>query len=93
VVAALAPHTLNLHVKDFAVERASHKMGLMVTGRPAGQELLDVPWLLDEVRRHGRCESAILERWTPPADTIEQTLVREAAWAEESLRFLAPLFG
>jgi sugar phosphate isomerase/epimerase len=93
VVAALAPHTLNLHVKDFAVERASHKMGLLVTGRPAGQGMLEVPWLLDEVQRHARCESAILELWTPPADTIEETLAREAAWAEESLRFLAPLFG
>jgi 3-oxoisoapionate decarboxylase len=93
VVAVLAAHTLNLHVKDFAVERVSHKMGFVVTGRPAGQGMLGVPWLLGEVRKHGRCQSAILELWTPRADTIEATIAREAAWADESLRFLKPLFA
>ena len=93
VVATLAPHTLNLHLKDFAVERVSHKMGFVVTGRPAGQGMLNVPWLLGEIRKHGRCQSAILELWTPPADTIEETVAREAAWADESLRFLQPLFA
>jgi sugar phosphate isomerase/epimerase len=93
VVATLAPYTLNLHVKDFAVERVSHKMGFVVTGRPAGQGMLDVPWLLGEIRKHGRCQSAILELWTPPAGSIEETIAREAAWADESLRFLKPLFA
>ena len=93
VVATLAPHTLNLHVKDFVVERVSHKMGFVVTGRPAGQGMLRVPWLLEEVRKHGRCQSAILELWTPPADTIEATIEREAAWAEESLSYLRPFFA
>ena len=65
----------------------------MVTGRPAGQGMLRIPWLLEEVRRHGRCQSAILELWTPPADTIEETIAREAAWAEESLVYLKPLFA
>jgi 3-oxoisoapionate decarboxylase len=92
VVATLAPHTLNLHLKDFAVERVSHQMGFVVTGRPAGRGMLRVPWLLEEVRRHGRCQSAILELWTPPASNLEETIAREAAWADESLRFLMPLF-
>jgi hypothetical protein len=55
--------------------------------------MLDVPWLLGEIRGHGRCQSAILELWTPPADTIEETVAREASWADESLRFLKPLFA
>jgi sugar phosphate isomerase/epimerase len=93
VVATLAPHTLNLHLKDFTVERVPHKMGFVVTGCPAGQGLLRIPWLLEEVRRHGRCLSAILELWTPPAPVLEETIAREAAWADESLRFLAPLFA
>jgi sugar phosphate isomerase/epimerase len=93
VVATLAPHTLNLHVKDFAVERVSHKMGFVVMGCPAGRGMLDVPRLVGEVRKHGPCQSAVLELWTPPADTIEETVVREAAWADESLRFLKPLFA
>jgi sugar phosphate isomerase/epimerase len=93
VVTTLAPHTLNLHLKDFTVARVSHKMGFVVAGCPAGQGMLDVPWLLGEIRRHGRCQSAILELWTPPAGTIEETLARESAWADESLRFLEPLFA
>jgi sugar phosphate isomerase/epimerase len=93
VVTALAPHTLNLHVKDFTVERVSHKMGFVVTGVPAGQGMLDLPWLLGEIRGHGRCQSAILELWTPPAGAIEETVAREASWADESLRFLKPLFA
>jgi sugar phosphate isomerase/epimerase len=93
VVATLAPHTLNLHLKDFAVERVPHKMGFVVTGRPAGQGMLGIPWLLQEVRSHGRCQSAILELWTPPADTVEETVAREAAWADESLLYLKPLFA
>jgi len=93
VVADLAPHTLNLHLKDFTVERVSHKMGFTVTGCPAGQGMLDVPWLLGEVRKHGRCQSAILELWTPPAGSVAETVAREAAWADESLRFLKPLFA
>ena len=93
VVATLAPLTINLHLKDFTIERVSHKIGFVVEGAPAGQGRLRIPWLLDEVGRHGRCQSAILELWTPPADSIEATIEREAAWADESLRFLKPLFA
>ena len=46
VTRALAPHTLNLHLKDFTVRRVSHMMGFVVEGTPAGQGMLDVPWLL-----------------------------------------------
>ena len=93
VVATLAPLTINLHLKDFTIERVSHKMGFVVEGAPAGKGRLRIPWLLGEVSRHGRCQSAILELWTPPADSTEATIEREALWAEESLRFLKPLFA
>jgi sugar phosphate isomerase/epimerase len=93
VVATLAPLTINLHLKDFTIERVSHRMGFVVEGTPAGKGRLRIPWLLGEVSRHGRCQSAILELWTPPADSIEATIEREALWAEESLRFLKPLFA
>jgi sugar phosphate isomerase/epimerase len=93
VVEALAPLTINLHLKDFTIERVPHKMGFVVEGAPAGRGRLRIPWLLGEVARHGRCHSAILELWTPPAGSIEATVEREALWAEESLRFLKPLFA
>ena len=68
-------------------------LGFTVTGCPAGQGMLNVPWLLGEIRTHGRCQSAILELWTPPADTVEETVAREAAWADESLAYLKPFFA
>jgi sugar phosphate isomerase/epimerase len=37
VVRTLAPYTLNLHVKDFAVQRVDSQMGFIVTGSPAGR--------------------------------------------------------
>jgi sugar phosphate isomerase/epimerase len=93
VTEALAPYTLSLHLKDFTVRRASHMMGFVVEGTPAGQGMLDIPWLLEQVRTHGRCQSAILELWTPPESTPEKTVATEARWAEESLRYLKPLFA
>ncbi len=93
VVDTLAPWTLNLHVKDFTVRRVSHMMGFVVEGAPAGQGMLDIPRLLEEVRRHGRCQSAILELWTPPESSPEKTVVKEARWAEDSLAYLKPLFA
>ncbi len=93
VTTVLAPYTLNLHIKDFTVRRVSHMMGFVVEGTPAGQGMLDIPWLLEQVRAHGRCQSAILELWTPPESTPEKTLATEARWADESLRYLKPLFA
>ena len=55
--------------------------------------MLDIPWLLEQVRAHDRCQSAILELWTPPESTPEKTVATEARWAEESLRYLKPLFA
>jgi hypothetical protein len=52
---------------------------------------LDVPWLLDQLRAAGRDVNAILELWTPFGPTLDETLAREAAWAEESVRYLRQL--
>jgi sugar phosphate isomerase/epimerase len=93
VTEVLAPYVLNLHIKDFTVRRVSHMMGFVVEGMPAGQGMLDIPWLLEQVRRHGRCQSAILELWTPPESTPDRTVATEARWAEESLRYLKPLLA
>ncbi|MBX2999662.1 MAG: sugar phosphate isomerase/epimerase [Caldilineaceae bacterium] len=88
VVERLGPWTVNLHIKDFAVRRADHNMGFTVEGRPAGRGNLDVPWLLREVGRHGRDFNAILELWPPPAESLDATIAKERAWAEESVDYL-----
>ena len=91
VVTGLAPYTVNLHVKDFTINRVSHKMGFVVAGCPAGQGLLNVPWVLEQLRPFGRCVSATLEVWSNPEETMEDTIEKEWQWAEESLRYLRTL--
>lgn len=91
VVAELAPLTVNLHLKDFYIARLPHLMGFIVEGRPAGAGMLDVPWLLGQIAPFRRCETAVLEVWTPPEPEIERTLVKEESWATRSLEYLRPL--
>ena len=87
VVDALGPWTVNLHLKEFSVRRESHRMGFTIEGMPLGQGRLDVPWVLARLREHGRDPNAILEQWTPPGNTLEATIAREAAWVAESVAY------
>jgi sugar phosphate isomerase/epimerase len=88
VVDTLGPLTVNLHVKDFRIARAPHGMGFVVEGTPAGLGMLDVPWLLDAIGGNGREVNAILELWTPPEATVDATIAKESAWAEQSITYL-----
>ena len=91
VVDQLLPHTINLHVKDYQIRRKGHNMGFDVTGTVAGQGMLPIPWLLDQVQAHGICRSAILELWPSPEDTIQETVEKEQLWVEESMKYLKSL--
>ncbi|MSU62803.1 MAG: sugar phosphate isomerase/epimerase [Pedosphaera sp.] len=93
VAAVLAPFTVNLHVKDFGIERLPYLMGFTVTGRPAGGGMLDLSALLSRLAPHGRCATAILELWTPPEPRIEDTINKEAAWATQSIAYLRQFLG
>ena len=92
VVERLAPHTVNFHVKDFGITRLPHLMGFVVEGRPAGQGMLDLPWVLDQLARYGRCQSAVLELWPPPEPDPAATLAKEARWVEASVGYLRAYF-
>ncbi len=86
VIEKLAPLAVNLHVKEFSVKRVFHKMGFIIEGCPLGEGMLPVADLIQKVSV--RCKSAILEQWTPPEETIEKTIVKEAIWAEMSIQYL-----
>jgi 3-oxoisoapionate decarboxylase len=88
VVKMLAPYTINLHLKEFTIKRVSHKMGFVIEGLPAGQGMLNIPSLLKTIEKTGKCKSAILELWTPPDDSIEETVKKENDWAIESINYL-----
>ena len=88
----LIPYTINLHIKDFTVRRAPHKMGIIIEGAPAGRGMLDIPGLVSTLADAGRCKSAILELWTPPEQAISSTLLKEENWASESIDYLKHVF-
>ncbi len=86
VIGLLAPLTRNLHVKEFSIRRVSHKMGFVIEGCPLGKGMLPIAELISKVSAH--CQSAILEQWTPPEETIEKTIQKEKEWAIESIMYL-----
>jgi hypothetical protein len=49
--------------------------------------------ILEQLASFGRCQTAVLELWTPPQPQLEQTLDKQAAWAAQSFEFLKPLFS
>jgi sugar phosphate isomerase/epimerase len=90
-VETLAPYTVNLHLKDLVIYRTIHTMSYIIEGRPLGQGMVDIPWVLDEVRRYGRDMSVILEMWTPPEEDLEATIAKERRWVEASVAYLRKL--
>ncbi len=89
VVDALRPLAVCLHIRDLVVQRASHGMGFVIEGRPAGQGQLNIPWLLQALG--DRDISAILELWTPPESRLSATIAKEEAWATSSITYLRQL--
>lgn len=88
IVETMAPYTVNLHLKDFGIERLPHLMGFQIDGRPAGQGMLNIPWLVETIQRTGRCQTAILEQWVVPEANLEATIAKEDAWAVESIAYV-----
>ena len=88
----LLPYTINLHIKDFIIRRFSHKMGIIIEGSPAGKGMLNIIDTLERLTLLNRCQSAILELWTPPELKIEETIKKEEVWASESIEYLKELF-
>ncbi|MBI1277479.1 MAG: TIM barrel protein [Anaerolineaceae bacterium] len=88
VVDGLGPYVVNLHVKDFSIRRHRHNLGFEIHGTPAGEGMLDMPWLLQELRQYMRDFNAILETWPPPEPNVAQTIVKEDAWVIQSVDYL-----
>jgi len=87
----LVPYTVNLHIKDFKVERLPHKMGFTITGAIAGQGITNVPLLMEKLSKYNRCQSAVLEQWVPFETDEENTIRKEKQWAEASMKYLTSL--
>ena len=91
VLNVLAPYTINLHIKDITIKRLSHKMGFFVAGCAAGQGLLNIPEIIGVLKQYQRCQTATLEVWSQPEETIEKTVEKEKQWVEYSIDYLKNL--
>ncbi len=91
LVSVLGAKVVNLHLKDYCIFRLPHHNGFIVEGRPAGQGQLDIPWLLQAIREIGRDPNVIVELWTPPEAATAESVAKEEAWAQESVRYLQQL--
>ena len=85
VVEALAPYTVNLHIKDFHVTRKAHRLGFEINGAAVGQGQLDVPAILAQLPEG---VSVTLEQWTPFDTDIETTCREEARRVAEGIAYL-----
>lgn len=81
VTEVLSHYTVNLHVKDYAIKRFPHAMGFEVTGRPAGMGQAPISWILEQLSQFSKCQSATLEVWSMPLETLEETIAQERQWA------------
>ena len=77
VASTLMPFTVNLHVKDFIIQRVGHQMGFTVTGTPLGKGMIQLPSLLEKLYKYNRCESAVIEQWVTPEATLTETIRKE----------------
>jgi sugar phosphate isomerase/epimerase len=91
VIDRLGPHTVNLHIKDFGIQRLEHKQGYIIDGRIAGEGMLDIPSLLHRINAYQRCGTCILEQWVPPENDRTGTIAKERYWAQKSMAYLRKL--
>ncbi|MEN1785697.1 MAG: TIM barrel protein [Bacteroidota bacterium] len=85
VTKTLAPHVINLHLKEYQIARVWHNMGFTVEGRPLGQGQLPLAWMLSCLPAD--CLSATLELWPAPEANLEQTITKEQNWVKESVHY------
>lgn len=88
VIAAAAPHTLDLHVKDFQFTRQEGWVGFQLTGARIGSGLLDLADELSSVRAAGRAPAAIVEHWLPWQGDSATTVALERDWTDATLAAL-----
>ncbi len=88
----LLPHTINVHMKDFIIRRLPHKQGFIIEGCPAGQGMTPVQHILKQVSSCEDDTHIIFEQWVPPEASMEETILKEAAWAEKGIAFLKNCF-
>lgn len=92
VAEALAPHVVNVHLKDFVVHRQPHQFGFVVEGAPLGQGWCTRERMQTMLARLPRCQSLTLEHWVSPLPGGAPNVAEEARWCELSTAALRAWF-
>lgn len=90
-IATLAPFALQVHLKDFVVERVP--IGYHMTGRPLGEGWLDTIGLMAALENAGQQLDLFIESWMDPEAGAEATLAKEERWMTRSVRFAREHLG
>lgn len=88
VLERLIRFTGNFHFKDVEVKRSETVIGFTVTGTPAGQGDLSLPWILEQLSLNKLRPSIIIELWPKFTGDIESTMLLEEAWVKESVDYV-----
>lgn len=88
VIAACAPHVVNVHVKDFMFIRREGWVGFSLVGCALGTGLLPFDEMMAAVAPRQPGVNLIVEHWVPPAGNIEETLRIEEEWTRHSVEFI-----
>jgi sugar phosphate isomerase/epimerase len=84
-IAVLAPHAINLHLKDYEILPDPYGVGFRILGTPLGTGRIDVPAVLGALADHRRDVDVILEHWLPRRETEAATLAAETDWLTRSV--------
>lgn len=88
IIDASAPHVVNLHVKDFAFNRAEGMIGFTFGGAELGTGLLDYDGMVATLEAHGRQVNHVVEHWLMRQESLEETCAMEREWVDAAVAWL-----
>ncbi|MEM0488162.1 MAG: sugar phosphate isomerase/epimerase [Candidatus Bathyarchaeia archaeon] len=81
VVENMLPFAIEVHVKEYTVERYDNLCGFQIYGAPLGKGCLNLDWLLDTLIENDKKDmTLILEQWVPFTKTVDETAKMEYQW-------------
>jgi 3-oxoisoapionate decarboxylase len=88
VVDRVAPHVVNMHVKDFRFSRQEGWVGFSLIGAPLGEGLLDYDAMVARIDPDPAAINQIIEHWLPWQGDADTTCDTERRWTEHNLSYL-----
>lgn len=91
-VNTLAPHTINLHLKDYAIVPDAYGVGFAIYGTPLGDGRTDGDKVLAALPKDDNM-SVILEHWLPRSDDMSDACAQEHVWLAKSVAYARTQLG